>query len=164
MGWRTWPTLSASAAVVSERLEVMRGSTVGAFGVTALVLWAVLLVAALSALPRHRAIETVVIAASLGRWAAVLHAVALPPARPDGLGAAFDPRPAAVLAATVLAAATVALEPIPALASLLAAIIAASVTSAAAVRVLGGRTGDTLGAAVALTEVVVCVVLLGFAR
>jgi adenosylcobinamide-GDP ribazoletransferase len=121
--------------------------------------------------------RTLVIAASLGRWAAVLHAVALPPARPDGLGAAFDPRPAAVLAATVLAAATVALEPIPALAgllvalepipalaSLLAAIIAASVTSVAAVRVLGGRTGDTLGAAVALTEVVVRVVLLGFAR
>jgi cobalamin synthase len=29
-------------------------------------------------------------------------------------------------------------------------------------RALGGRTGDTLGATVALTEVLVCVVLLGF--
>jgi cobalamin synthase len=36
--------------------------------------------------------------------------------------------------------------------------------SALARRGLGGRTGDTLGATVALTEVAVCLVLLGFAR
>jgi adenosylcobinamide-GDP ribazoletransferase len=147
-----------------RRLEVMRGSTVGAFGVLAVVLWALLLVSALAALPRQRAIETLLNAVAVGRWAAVLHAAALPPARSEGLGAAFDPSAAAVLIATLLAAATVALEPIPALVSLAAAIIIVAAASAIAVRTIGGRTGDTLGATVAMTEVVVCLVLLAFAR
>ncbi|HEX5191464.1 MAG TPA: adenosylcobinamide-GDP ribazoletransferase [Solirubrobacteraceae bacterium] len=147
-----------------RRLEVMRDSTLGTFGVLALIVWALLLVAALSALPRDRAIDTLVIAAALGRWAAVVHAVAVPPARPDGLGAAFSPRPAAILIATVLAAATIALDPVPAAAGLVAAATTAGVTSAIAVRIVGGRTGDTLGATVALTEVVVCLVLLSLAR
>jgi adenosylcobinamide-GDP ribazoletransferase len=147
-----------------RRLEVMRGSTLGAFGVLALVLWALLLVAALSALPRHRAIETLVIAAALGRWAAVLHAAVVPPARPDGLGAAFSPGPHGVLTATALAATVIVLEPLPAAASLIAAAITAAVVGAIAVRLIGGRTGDTLGATVALTEAVVCLVLLTFAR
>jgi adenosylcobinamide-GDP ribazoletransferase len=147
-----------------RRLAVMRGSTLGAFGVLALIMWALLLVASLAALPRHRAIDTLVIAAMLGRWAAVLHAAAVPPARTDGLGAAFSPRPAAVLAATALAATAIVLEPVPAVAGLVAAAITAGVTSAIAVRIIGGRTGDTLGATVALTEVVVCAVLLAFAR
>jgi adenosylcobinamide-GDP ribazoletransferase len=147
-----------------RRLKVMRDSTLGTFGVLALILWALLLVAALAALPRHRAIDTLVIAAALGRWAAVLHAIAVAPARPDGLGAAFSPRPTAVLIATVLAATTIVLEPVPAAAGLVAAAITAGVTSAIATRTIGGRTGDTLGATVALAEAVVCLVLLSLAR
>jgi|SRR5947209_8919264 len=147
-----------------RRLEVMRGSTVGAFGVLALVLWALLLAAALASLPRHWAISTLVIACALGRWAAAVHAAALPPARRDGLGAAFNPSRPAVILATVVVAAIGALEPLPALAGLLAAIAVVGATSVVAVRKLGGRTGDTLGATVALTEGVVCVVLLAFAR
>lgn len=53
------------------------------------------------------------------------------------------------------------------IAGLAAAAVGLAVTlavSAWARRTLGGRTGDTLGAAVALTEVLVCVVLLGFVR
>ena len=37
-------------------------------------------------------------------------------------------------------------------------------TSLLAGRLLGGRTGDTLGATIVLTEVVVCIVLVGLAR
>jgi adenosylcobinamide-GDP ribazoletransferase len=147
-----------------RRLEVMRGSTLGAFGVLALVLWALLLVAALAALPRQDAVKTLLIACALGRWAAVLHAAVLPPARREGLGMAFAPGWAALSTATALAAGTLALEPLAALAGLLAAAAVTAVTGALAARLLGGRTGDTLGATVALSEVAVCVVLLGFAR
>jgi adenosylcobinamide-GDP ribazoletransferase len=147
-----------------RRLEVMRDSTVGAFGVITLVLWALLLAAALAALPRHQALRTLVLAGALGRWAAVLHAAALPPARRDGLGAAFLPGPTAVVIATAVAVATVVLAPLPGLAALAGAMAVMAGVSAIARRTLGGRTGDTLGATVALTEVLVCLVLLGFAR
>jgi adenosylcobinamide-GDP ribazoletransferase len=142
----------------------MRDSTVGAFGVLALVFWALLLAAVLAALPRHDAVKTLVIAGALGRWAAVLHAVALQPARPDGLGAAFLPPPTATLIASGTALATIALAPLPALTAIAVAIAVVAAVSALARRGLGGRTGDTLGATVALTEVAVCLVLLGFAR
>jgi adenosylcobinamide-GDP ribazoletransferase len=147
-----------------RRLEVMRGSTLGAFGVLALVLWALLLVATVAALPRHRALSSLVIACALGRWAAVVHAAALPPARRDGLGAAFRPALGAVIVATVLVGATGALQPLPALAALAVALAVAAGTGVVATRTLGGRTGDTLGATVALTEAAACMVLLAFAR
>jgi adenosylcobinamide-GDP ribazoletransferase len=148
----------------NRRLEVMRDSTVGAFGVLALVLWALLLAAVLAALPRHDAVRTLVTAGALGRWAAVVHAAALPPARRDGLGAAFSPAPTSVLIATGLTVATVALAPLPGLAALAVAVAMVAAVSALARRGLGGKTGDTLGATVALTEVAVCLVLVGFAR
>ena len=137
---------------------------VGAAIGLALVLWALLLVATLASLPRDRALSALVIACALGRWAAVVHAAALRPARRDGLGAAFNPQRRAVIVATVLAAATAALQPLPTLAALVGATAVAAATSVVASRSLGGRTGDTLGATVALTEAVACIVLVGFAR
>jgi adenosylcobinamide-GDP ribazoletransferase len=148
-----------------QRLVIMRDSTVGAFGILALVLWAVLFVAALTALPRHQAIATLVLAGAAGRWGAVLHAAAVPPARRDGLGAAFAPQPTSVAVATgVVIVAAVLLRPAAGLAVPGAGLAVALAVSAWARRSLGGRTGDTLGATVALTEVLVCVVLLGLAR
>jgi adenosylcobinamide-GDP ribazoletransferase len=148
-----------------RRLAVMRDSTVGAFGILALVLWAALLVTALAALPRHQAVRTLVLAGATGRWGAVLHAAAVPPARRDGLGVAFAPRPASVAVATgVVIIAALLLRQIAGLVALGAGVAVTLTVSAWAGRSLGGRTGDTLGATVALTEALVCVVLLGFAR
>ncbi|MGH2713893.1 MAG: adenosylcobinamide-GDP ribazoletransferase [Solirubrobacteraceae bacterium] len=148
-----------------RRLAVMRDSTIGAFGMLALALWAVLLVAALAALPRHQIIWVLVLAGALGRWAAVLHAAALPPARRDGLGAAFAPTAASVAVASAMVIIAALLHrPIAALASAGMGIAVALAVSTWARHALGGRTGDTLGATVALTEVLVCVVLLGFVR
>src|ERR687883_65946 len=45
------------------RLAVMREATIGAFGAIALVLWALLLAAALGALPRGDALRTLAVAA-----------------------------------------------------------------------------------------------------
>lgn len=148
-----------------RRLAVMRDPASGAFGALALVLWALLLAAALASLAPHDAIRALVCAAALGRWGAVLHARALAPARREGLGAAFAAGPAAVAAATATALAlAVALWSAAGLAALAAAVLVAGLVSAWAARALGGRTGDTLGATVALAEVAVAVVLLAIAR
>jgi adenosylcobinamide-GDP ribazoletransferase len=149
----------------ARRLAVMRDPTVGTFGVLALVAWLVLLVAALAGLERDDALRALVVAGAVGRWAALLHAALSRPARPDGLGSGFHVGAPGLAVATVLAAAAALLVAGvgPGLGALAAAVIVAAVTSDGARRLVGGRTGDTLGATVALTEVVVVVVLLGFA-
>lgn len=147
-----------------RRLEVMRESTIGTFGVLALVLWALALSAALAALPRDQVLKALVIAGALSRWSAVVSAFELPPARDQGLGAAFAPRWPALVLASALALATLALEPERAVAALGVALLTTVALSLLAARVLGGRTGDTLGATVLISEVVVCITLAGLAR
>jgi adenosylcobinamide-GDP ribazoletransferase len=148
-----------------RRLAVMRDSAIGAFGTLALVGWALLLTTTLAALDDGEALRALVTAAIAGRWAALIHAAAAPPARPDGLGATFDPTPAALAVATAATLAGVVLidGPLHGLASAATAILVALATAAWSRRTLGGRTGDTLGATVALAEVAVCLTLLAFA-
>jgi adenosylcobinamide-GDP ribazoletransferase len=144
-----------------RRLTVMRDSAVGVFGALALILWALLVVAALEQLPPREAAAALVAAAAIGRWSALLHAAGAPPARPEGLGAHFHPRGAALAVATV-AAAAVAAATSGVVAGAVALAAGAAVAAASALfarRTLGGRTGDTIGAAVALAEVAVCVVM-----
>jgi adenosylcobinamide-GDP ribazoletransferase len=146
----------------ARRLEVMRDSAIGTFGALALLIWLALFVAALSGLDRDDAWRALVVAAASGRWAALLHARLSGAARPGGLGAGFTVSWAALAFATVTAAA-VALAILGVEAGL--AVLAASVAVAALVTVwarasIGGRTGDTLGATVALAEVAAAVVAL----
>ena len=147
-----------------RRLEVMRESTIGTFGVLALVLWALALTAAVAALPRDQILKTLVVAGALSRWSAVVSAFELAPARDQGLGAAFDPKWPALLAASALALATLALEPGLVVAALGVALVTTVGTSLLFGRVLGGRTGDTLGATILITEVAVCTTLAGLTR
>jgi adenosylcobinamide-GDP ribazoletransferase len=148
-----------------RRLAVMRDSATGAFGVLALIGWALLLTSALAGLTRDDALQALVTAALAGRWAALVHARATPAARRDGLGASFDVTPKALLAAsaTALVGALLLAGPLRGLTALSAAMLVAVLVSAWARITLGGRTGDTLGATVAITEVAVCLTLLGFA-
>ena len=145
-----------------RRLAAMRDSSIGVYGALALILWTLLLVAVLDRLTAARAVEALTAAAVLGRWAALLHAAWSPPARADGLGAAFHVSPIALTAATAIAlGAAVGLTGLgPGLAAIGAALGVAALTTVGARAALGGRTGDTLGASVALAEVVVCAVLL----
>lgn len=143
-----------------RRLAVMRESTIGTYGALALVLWVLLTTSAVSGLSPHAAVEALVISASVGRWAALLHARWAPPARPDGLGASFAPSLAAVLVAGLVAVAlAVALNPAAAPFVLLAAGLTTAGVTRWARRSLGGRTGDSLGATVVLTEAAVVLVL-----
>jgi adenosylcobinamide-GDP ribazoletransferase len=146
-----------------RRLAAMRDSATGVFGALALIAWALLLFSTLSSLDRNHALRALVVACALGRWAALVHAAATPPARADGLGAALRVGRVALGVATALAVAAAV-----AVGGLLAggvaigtALLVAALSVVFARRTLGGRTGDTLGATVAVVEVAVCVVLLG---
>jgi adenosylcobinamide-GDP ribazoletransferase len=145
-----------------RRLAAMRDSSVGVFGALALIGWALLLVAVLDSLSARRALEALVAAAALGRWAALLHAAWSAPARADGLGASFAVgRTAVTVAGAVALGFAVALGGLgPGLAAVAAALVVAALSVLHVRATLGGRTGDTLGATVALAEVAVCTVML----
>jgi adenosylcobinamide-GDP ribazoletransferase len=147
----------------ARRLDVMRDPTVGTFGVLALALWTLLIVAALSGLGRADILRAFVVVAATGRWAALLHAASAPPARRDGLASGFHVDGAALFGASVLAIAAALLVGGlgPGLGALATGVVVAGLVTAWSRGALGGRTGDTLGATVALTEAAVAVLLLG---
>lgn len=146
-----------------RRLEVMRDSSTGVFGALALIGWALLLYATLTSLDGDRALRALVVACALGRWAALVHGAATEPARADGLGASLRVGRRALVAASVLAliAAFAVGGVVAGAAAAGAGAVVAALSVAFARRMLGGRTGDTLGATVSIAEVAVCVVLLG---
>ena len=146
-----------------RRLAAMRDSSTGVFGVLALIAWALLLFTTVSALDGDRALRALVVACALGRWTALVHAAGTPPARSDGLGASLHVGRVALGVATaamlVLALAVCGL--VAGALALASGIVVAMLSMGFARGMLGGRTGDTLGATVAVAEVVACVVLLG---
>ena len=148
-----------------RRLAIMRDSSIGTFGALALGIWLLLLVAALSGLDRGDALPALIVTATSARWATLAHTALTPPARTDGLGAAFSVNGVALVVATACAAAiALALADIGAgAASLAAAGLVALVVTAWSRSTLGGRTGDTLGATVAIAEAAVLLTILGFA-
>jgi len=146
-----------------RRLAVMRDSATGVFGALALIAWALLLVTTVASLDGDRALRALVVACALARWAALVHAAATSPARADGLGASLHVGRVALGVASALAvAAALAVGGLVAGAAALGTgAVVAALSVGFARRTLGGRTGDTLGATVAIVEVGVCVVLLG---
>lgn len=145
-----------------RRLEVMRDSVTGVFGALALIGWALLLLTTLASLDGAHVLAALITACALARWAALVHTVATPPARKDGLGAALHVSRAALLAATIFSVplALGACGPIPGAGALGAAALSAALSVLFVRRTLGGRTGDTIGATITVTEVVVCTTLL----
>jgi len=145
-----------------RRLEIMRDSRVGSFGVLAGVFQVLLKVTALAALGAGVRGQALIAALVAGRLALVLAVWLFPYARPDGLGAGFKAgvRPAGVAAAVALAVLGCGLALGPAGLLLLAAAggVAALAGRWLAARLGGGLTGDTYGA---LCEVAEVAVLLG---
>lgn len=140
-----------------RRLEIMRDSRIGSYGVLALILSVGLRTAACAALP----IGPLACAALIGSGAASRAAMAgvmaaLPPARSDGLSAgAGRPRPATALLALAIAV-CVCLIALPAGAALgVCAVCLAGVAVVAAIAraKIGGQTGDILGASQQLAEI-----------
>lgn len=152
---------------VARRLEIMRDSRIGSYGVIALVLAMGLSASALAALPGS-AWAGVLMVALASRLAMLVVLDTLPPARADGLGRmaaegrqggwAWLPGAVAVLLAA-LATGPAALWVLPVMA------LAAFAVAHRARRLLGGQTGDVLGAVQLCCEtagfLVLCVTLAG---
>jgi adenosylcobinamide-GDP ribazoletransferase len=149
-----------------RRLAVMRDPATGVFGLLAVLAYVLLLIGALARLGAGAdALRALVVAAAIGRWTALAHATIVPPARADGLGAGFVVTPAVTALAAIVpvALALLLVPPLHALAALPAGLLAALATSLWARRMLGGRTGDSLGAAVAIGEVAALLALVAAA-
>ncbi len=154
-----------------QALEIMRRSDAGPFGVAALVLVLLVQVAALASLPHGWPGAAGLVLAAVTSRVAVVLATGSPSARPSGFGALVAGRTSAagraasvtgLLAAVV--AAGLALGGVPAAARGVAAAAAGLAVAAllrrAAVRRLGGMTGDVFGAIIELSTATVLLVLL----
>jgi adenosylcobinamide-GDP ribazoletransferase len=150
----------------ARRLAAMRDSATGAFGVLALIAWALLLFSTLESMTAGHAFRALIAAGAAGRLAALLHATGAPPARDDGLGAGLRVTRAALATGGLIALVIIVVAVGPARGAVSAGVLAAvaCLSAVLARRTIGGSTGDTIGAAVALTEVAVCLALLGMWR
>ncbi len=167
-GFLHWDGLADSAdglgvrGDATRRLEAMRGSTTGAFGVLAVVLVAALQIAAIAVIIESRAWWALGAAPIVGRWGAGMALSLRDPARPDGLAARYAEREAgigvAVLTLPVLPLMVSAPDACGAhVLALAGALLVALVVPVPFAKRFGGITGDVLGATVLLAETAVLV-------
>jgi adenosylcobinamide-GDP ribazoletransferase len=139
----------------ARKLEIMRDSHIGTFGVLALVLTLAargMAIASIAA-PCDVAVAQIV-SGTLGRGAMLLLLLFLTPARQDGLGAALRTTAKMRAGTGLVLAAGISLLLVPIVFALwvtTAAVVVALCTTVIAWRQIGGYTGDVLGA----TEVAV---------
>ena len=137
-----------------DRLRIMRDSRIGAFGALGLILFLLLALTALAELPADARWRVLVTSPAIGRAAPPLLAMVFAPAGP-GEGAAFmtsvSPWSAAAAVGCAGLVAGIGLGRVG-LAALLVGLGGALALGWFLARRLGGLTGDTLGAAVELTE------------
>ncbi len=140
----------------ARRLEIMRDSRLGTFGVLALVLTTGLKVVALASLGGVDGLVALVAAHGLGRAGAVAVLQAGPPARPDGMAATVETAPGGAAATVVAMSALIGVGLGPATGVGVAAVAIIAVTTVVvARRTFSGVTGDVLGAAEQLGEIAV---------
>jgi adenosylcobinamide-GDP ribazoletransferase len=144
-----------------QRLEILRDSRHGTYGVMALVLVVVVQVTALATVGPAQGFAALVAAHALGRAGAVVLMLSLPVARPGGLGADYTERlrRAPAIAGIVVGAliATIAMGwwVVPAVAVVAVTTLAVGVLAR---RKIGGIVGDVLGAAEQVGESAVLIV------
>jgi adenosylcobinamide-GDP ribazoletransferase len=157
-----------SANTRARALEIMRDHAIGSYGATALTVDLLLRAGALSVLAAHGHVVRVAVAAgALSRTAPVLLAAALPYARTDtGLGRSltYGGRARTTIAAVLGAGIAILLTGAE---GAIAAAAVAGITLLLGLcyrRWLNGVTGDTLGAAVEVTEITVFLTAVGLWR
>jgi adenosylcobinamide-GDP ribazoletransferase len=156
-----------------RRLEILKDSRHGTYGVAALCLFLVLRVVAIGSVAATNPVNAGLLwlAANIaGRSGGLWLAVVLPPARTEGASAAAGALPrrrflfgAALAAMLVLIAATLASNLIGMVVAIIFLALITWAWSNLCRRLVGGQTGDLIGAAQALGEVAVLTVLLIFA-
>lgn len=145
----------------AAKLEMMRDSRLGTYGVLALLTAFVTRVGALSALPRAEVVLALVATHALARAPLAVMAARMPYAR-EGLAASVGrPDPSIAFAASLVAVAItfLALPANMAMAAIIVAALSAMCCAALAQRQIGGQTGDVLGATEQVCEIAVLVLL-----
>lgn len=148
------------AGDVTRRLEVMRDSRVGSFGLVAVVLLLVADVAALAAMSPPKAIVALVIAGAISRWTLLVMIAAVPYVREAGLGVAAGGghRPFDLVLGSAITVIVCLLDWRRAVAAAVIALLIAAVIGALARRRIGGATGDIYGATAELSQLGVLIV------
>ncbi len=151
----------AGGSTPERRLEIMKDSRLGTYGVAALVLALVLQVTSLASLGAAQGWAALVVAHSVGRSSALWVMLLASPARAEGLGVDYvrDLRSGPTWAGGLVGvvAAGLLFGPWGALA-IAVAVVAAAVVSRMARRAVGGFTGDVLGTVEQVVEVTTLVV------
>ncbi len=147
----------------SERLEIMRDSRVGAFGVMAGTLALVAEYACLGTLTGLYRLTALASALAMARWAMVIAVSFFPSARPAGLGATFHQAASrwTAVASSLLAVVFACALGRPGVAGLVSATLVTVLAAGFFVRRLGGLTGDTYGAIAVLTQLLILFVSVG---
>jgi adenosylcobinamide-GDP ribazoletransferase len=148
------------AGDLARRLEVMRDSRVGSFGLVAVVLVLVGDVAALASMSPARAIVALVVAGALSRWALLLVIETVPYVRQAGLGVAAGGQHRAfdLVLGSAITTIVCLLDWNRAAAAAAVAVLIAAVVGSIARRRIGGATGDVFGATAELSQLGVLVV------
>jgi adenosylcobinamide-GDP ribazoletransferase len=147
------------------KLDIMRDSHIGAYGVCALVLSLLLRVSVLASLPSAHAVVWALIAAHGGARAAMMAFMfLLPPARSDGLS--FDAgRPpgdsVAAVGALGFLILAICLHPRRAILALFLLLVVIAVMAWLSSKEIEGQTGDVLGAVEQVSEIAILLVALG---
>ncbi len=139
------------------RLEIMKDSRVGTFGVLALVFSILIRVIALAALEPVEGLVALVMAHAVGRSIATLVMVTTPAAASTGLGQSYTahlPKPAVLAIGAVVAGCSVVGGP-AGVVGYLVALAGAALLVVLARRAYGGTTGDVLGAVEQVGEMAV---------
>jgi adenosylcobinamide-GDP ribazoletransferase len=154
----------------ARRLEIMRDSRVGSFGVLGAGCALLVLYAGLGELREPWRWGALVLMATLSRWAMVLAIWGFPYARAEGLGRSFKDGISlahvcvATLLAVVVVAGVLAVGTLPlvgAASLLVGALVALSVGGFVCTRI-PGLTGDSYGAIDVIAELAVLLTLVGF--
>lgn len=145
-----------------HKLEIMRDSRSGAYGVSALVLSMLLRVGAVASLVEPALAAVALIAAHAGARAVMpMFMLILPQARQDGLSAsAGTPPVSSAVIAVLLGLLALALCLGPGIGLVAALLVAAGfgVMAWLSLRQIGGQTGDVLGAVEQLSEILILLV------
>ena len=146
------------------KLEIMRDSRIGAYGVCALVLTILLRASALASLADTSLVMAALIAAhGAARATLPVFMYFVPPARHDGLSAsAGQPPRDSVIAAAVLGILIVALclGPVLAIAALILLVAVIALLAWLSLAQIDGQTGDVLGALEQVSEIAILLVAL----
>ena len=151
-------------ATRERKLEIMRDSRIGTYGVCALTMSILIRAGALASLADPRTVVFALIAAhGAARATLPLFMTLLPPARSDGLShAAGQPAQERLLIAGALGILILAicLGPLPGLAALVLLAAAVGIMAWLSFAQIGGQTGDVLGALEQVGEIVILLVAL----